>query len=354
VTFAVSRKLVSAGNSDVTIAPSTIPDNGTSASVVTVVVKDTDGTVAVGIPAASVVVSASGAGNTVTQPVSATDVAGTTDGSVVSTTAASKTISAAVMGLTLTDQPTLVVEGETGDPFFEDAFTGPARTDAGGFVWQNGASLTPTPVNSEGSDCLRFRFGPDADLEDTNVEQRFELGRNVTELWIHYRMFYPSNYVHRNQSSGGTNNKFLRIWGDDYAANNKYGFSTWYSATSPTGSSIRGDRRTDSGMGPSAGGGSNTVSPTVDFPVTLDDWTDVKIHLLLNTSYVANDGVQQVWFDDVLTFDWDDLNAFYTAATAYWNAGYLLGSSSSGFASETDILIDDVKFYDTLPAGWPA
>lgn len=97
---------VDAGNSSVVLSPSTITaSSGSSASTVTVTAHDQFDNA---IPGASVVLSASGSGNVITQP-SATGAGGSTTGTISSTAAQSKTVTASINGTQVTQSPTLTV-----------------------------------------------------------------------------------------------------------------------------------------------------------------------------------------------------------------------------------------------------
>lgn len=91
--------------SGVTVVPSSIAADGTAATV-TVTARDAFGNAIAG---AAVVIAASGSGNTVTQPAATTDASGVATGSVSSTVAETKTITATVNGDAVNDAPTLVV-----------------------------------------------------------------------------------------------------------------------------------------------------------------------------------------------------------------------------------------------------
>lgn len=244
---------------------------------------------------------------------------------------------------------TAIATGVT--PFFADGFDTGARLNANGFSWStaNGGVSVSSERAFSGTHSLRFRFEADVLGDDSWAEQRFNLGRNLTEIWIDMMIYVPANYRHRNDSP--SNNKFIRIWGDDYAAENKVGASTWFSSSSPTTSSMRIDRfTTPSGMGPSSGP-DGVTSPTAAYAVTKGAWNRVRLHFRHTTSFLDNNALAEVWFGATKVLSWSDMNQVFDSARPYWNAGYLLGWSNSGFDEETIFFIDDVKFYSTNP-GW--
>ena len=111
VTLAIETIAVSAANSLVTCSPAEIADDGADTVTITVQVKDASGRPIPDIPAADVVLASTGSGNTITQPTGSTNQQGQISGSMVSTVAAAKTLSATVRGTAITDTATVTVSG---------------------------------------------------------------------------------------------------------------------------------------------------------------------------------------------------------------------------------------------------
>jgi hypothetical protein len=106
-TFNITSGVVSAAQTTVVASPGTIvASNGSSLSTITVTAKDAGGSPVAG---ATVVLSASGTGNTLTQPAGPTDANGVVTGTLSSTVAGSKTVTAVVNGVTITQQPAVTV-----------------------------------------------------------------------------------------------------------------------------------------------------------------------------------------------------------------------------------------------------
>ena len=102
---------LSATLSSVSASPSaSVPANGTSAAVVSVVVRDINGNPVQG---QGVVVTASGA--TVSGPAAATDGNGLATASVTSITSGTRTVVATVGSLTLSQQPSITFVGDAGN-----------------------------------------------------------------------------------------------------------------------------------------------------------------------------------------------------------------------------------------------
>ena len=104
VTVTPPPPTVSASLSTVVAAPTSFTAGGSS--TITITVKDGSGTPMSGV---AVTLSATGNSNSITQPASATDVNGVTTGTLGSTGAGSKTVTAVAGGVTLNQQPGVTV-----------------------------------------------------------------------------------------------------------------------------------------------------------------------------------------------------------------------------------------------------
>jgi hypothetical protein len=246
--------------------------------------------------------------------------------------------------------------------FFDDFETGDLSHAAGGFHWTsssaNASSGKPSVANDlahSGSHALRFEFGPNTAGQDAFSEQRFAIGNNIKECWVELYIYYPNGsegvgsaaYAHRDDT-GPDNNKFFRIWGDDYGnSGTKMGAST--RPGSGTTISRLGPEYSDNG----GGIGHNGLSFVDDFVTTarLGQWLRVRQHYRLPDDDSAANGVIQIWVGDTLEVDESGLDTQAGSSPYYWNAGYLLGWANSGFTAKTYLWIDDVAFYDRDP-GW--
>jgi hypothetical protein len=103
----VNPGAVSAAQSLVSAAPASIPADGTSESTITVTARDQFDNP---INGATVELAASGTGNTLTQPGGTTNSSGVATGTLRSTVAEAKTVSATVNGVAI-DQTAIVTVG---------------------------------------------------------------------------------------------------------------------------------------------------------------------------------------------------------------------------------------------------
>lgn len=239
---------------------------------------------------------------------------------------------------------------------FADNFDSGARSSGNGFTWGNtDADVTVSSDQAySGRYSLRFRFGPDADGDDSSAEQRFAITPNAAtaprEVWVEYMIRVPDNYTHRN-SSGPDNNKLAAFWAENYNA-----------TTTETLVAIEFERRAQDGSSflrlssAKAEGYENRDPDDVQLVAgTLFDssmrgkWVRIRMHL----KAAPRASIVDVWRDNTLVAR---LPADYSIANPSWSRnyirnGYLLGWSNSGYSQTTDFYIDDFKIFTTNP-GW--
>lgn len=250
--------------------------------------------------------------------------------------------------------PTPLTPNETpAVPFFTDGFEGGVRNDGNGFTWTSTTSRVSvqTAPDSSGDYALRFRFGPDASGGDSSAEQRFNLGRDLTEIWLDYFVWIPSNYQHRNELTGGDNNKFFRLWGDDYNSVMKVGASTMPTAAvgaTNDESNLTNEFNRGAGMG--------QFGPSVAFggAANLGAWNRIRLHYRRISAEGVADGLAEIWVNSTQIVS-TTIDQGWDAATNFWNQGYFFGWSNSGYLAETDFYIRGgdlgLKIYDSDP-GW--
>jgi hypothetical protein len=344
-----------------------IAADGTEVCTVSVTVKNTDQTG--GEPNAMSLLRANAVtlavtpstGVTITQPTGTANASGSVTGSFVSTNAATVTVSATVLGEAVTSgNPTVVVGGgpppdpDPGDPFFFDDFAGTQRNPADGFTYATTGSRVSV-VSFDGFNCLRFRYGPDASGADSSAEQRFNMGRDLSELWLEYYIHIPSNFALRNDPPA--NNKFLSLWPVSYSTIGDTYVVTEFERNGTDTSYARmlgyGDLFYSSGTlirGGNAVQNSNFISAA-----RAGAWHRIRVHYKLASGPGATDGVYEGWIGDSLMWrsrtDW----VFWsTGGNNFVRNGYFFGWANSGYTDQTDFHIkggvDGPKFYDTDPS----
>ena len=121
-----------AANSTITASPSSLTADGTTTTTITVTAKDDNDNPISGIAAANVVVAATGSGNTLVQPTTATDANGQTTATLKSTVAEAKTVSVTISGTPITQTATVVF---TPGAAAKLAFTTQPGGGTGGLAW---------------------------------------------------------------------------------------------------------------------------------------------------------------------------------------------------------------------------
>lgn len=248
------------------------------------------------------------------------------------------------------------------DVFFKDGFeTGGFSHSENGVSWNSPEKVTVVSDRaSEGSRAAKFHFIGSSDLAaDAWAELRFALPSNRSEIWIKYDMYIPSNYYHR-EASGASNNKgLIMLWGGDYGSmTTQSAISFWpsFSSARPGQSMMCADVKTNGGESthycqqsnlPDKGVTAATETIAINPNTDGGKWHTFIIHYKLSDVNTSN-GVLQLWKDG--TKIWDTNNVSNHAASTgnnYFNNGYILGWSNSGFNVDTDIYLDNVFFADT-------
>jgi hypothetical protein len=262
-----------------------------------------------------------------------------------------------IFALALTCAAVFAAPAYSQEIFADDFESGDLRKTQGTVKWSgsNNTSVT-TQIARSGTRSLRFRFEGGSSGADSWAEQRFNLGQDYKELYIEFYAYYPNGseglgakYVHRNDT-GTNNNKFVRVWkGDQNDGNNGYS-SYWIKGGASTTPDGGGSRLIEeygwNGSGVGTGPGSAPDAASIDDFITaaqLGKWTHFKVHVKAATTG-QNNGVIEVWRDGAKLASSTNLPWYPTNGQASaFNYGYLLGWANSGFASETNVYIDDVR-----------
>lgn len=137
---------VSASLSTVEVSPSSIENDDTETATITATVKNANGVALPDIPAAQIAVSSTGSGNTIAALSGVTDAQGRITTTIKSTTAETKTLSATVCGLAVTDTASLSVQAVGGTvATFTDISRDASNTDGGDLVTLTVSTIVGTP-----------------------------------------------------------------------------------------------------------------------------------------------------------------------------------------------------------------
>jgi hypothetical protein len=250
---------------------------------------------------------------------------------------------------------------EPSEPYFSDSFESCGLTQSGlspGFKWQDsrggGASERPVVTRAtahSGSCSLRFTFAAGAAGRDAWSEQRFILGKRLTELYIQWYQYWPDGkekpslgpkFQHR-RDTGPNNNKFLRLWDEDYNRYNvKLGFSTL--PKNAGDSELIAEYGTNRlGVGRGSVPGRELVTEA-----NRGRWVRVQVHVKLATA-AADNGILEIWIDGRQILSTSNLKLYPgSVGDNFIQHGYLLGWANSGFNKASSTFIDDVVI-----AGFP-
>lgn len=236
--------------------------------------------------------------------------------------------------------------------FSDDFESGDLSHSLNGAQWTNDRNTTVTDaIARSGSHSLQFRYDGVPSGEDGWSEQRFALGRQMTDVWIRWYQYFPAGdegvgprWRHREEPSGPENNKLLRLWDDDYSNYNlKAGFTFM-----PAGN---GDSSIVAKKGTNEGGvsdrGLNSAWGILDETIR-GRWVEFIVHIKTDDgTQVDGNGI----LDMKLNGEWviqNVVSMFPLDGTGnYFQHGYLMGWANSGFDETSYTYIDDVTIADT-------
>lgn len=243
--------------------------------------------------------------------------------------------------------------------FFDDFEGGTMSKAENGVKWGSSAYTSIiSGFGKSGSKSLRFQF-----LAGDNswAEQRFNLGKDYTDITIEYYAYYPDGsdgrgvkFVHKSNPSMGDNNKFFRLWKGNTADGGegytqfyvKVGASTDLSSGTTGDESIYAEYGTNAqgvGQGGSCGCAEGGGTDNFITDAYRGRWVPFKIRVKTATS-ANNNGLMEVWRDGVLAFRASKMAIYPTGGVGNaFNVGYLLGWANSGFSQTTYVYVDDVK-----------
>lgn len=247
--------------------------------------------------------------------------------------------------------------GNGAPPFFQDNFDSGVLTSANGFRWRDNTNVIVSDENAySGSHALRFRYSGRERDKDGMSEQRFDMGRYLSELWLDYMIYVPANFAHR--ADRPHNNKFFVLWRDKYSGVHTWSVAVEYERGGSDENSVsRFMARTPEHTLTRNTGRPGKYWPQFigpNNPVKVGQWNRIRFHVKAATTRTSGDGVMEMWVNDQLFFSFYEghyHNGDLTVADAVLKQGYLMGWANSGFTETTDFFIDDVKFYSSNP-GW--
>jgi hypothetical protein len=306
---------IDAATSEVIVSPTEILNDGADSAAITVRVKDSRGNPVQGLAAAKVVLASTGTGNTVTQPTGVTDSNGEIAGSIVSTGAATKTLSATVCDLAVTDTASLVVGASdawlanlpSGMSSVADYdFTSPTSITTGSRGSTAGFTDATAPYSPD--KVARFVY-PAGAADGFGTGQRgVDVPDDTVRVYTSFNIRLSSNYtVHPS------NQKIIYLFRTTDQSNGSMvlGIRPGSGETDYTAGTLRWNMQTQTS---DATRYSNTGTPSL----VRDTWYHVEMLAVMNTIAGTADGVFKVWVDGDLIFDYSNVLFTDTGGVMKW------------------------------------
>ena len=187
--------------------------------------------------------------------------------------------------------------------------------------------------------AMKFRFVGNADdTKDAMSEARFDLGKEYKDINISFDLYIPTNYYHSKPSDRADNNKFFRLWRVQYSEGDQVGASTISALNGLSG--IGADYKQQPGWGVSTALWANQDFITA---ADLGKWMSIKINAVAPINDV-NRGTIEIWKNGTLLLRSREV-ADSEPGEQGWRYGYLMGWANSGFREDTNLYIDNVKFW---------
>ncbi len=245
-------------------------------------------------------------------------------------------------------------------------------TSPNGWSWSKTADSKWS--TKKGEHYLNFIYTPGKEW----VENRFALGTPQKELWIQYWIRVPTNFNYVDVDGGSNNNKFINLWMDAYSSKgtgsmiafgmkpdtNNPGSAIIDLSYSPgqigygTGSKLSdfGERHFKNSSKDHHTPGHEKAKAFISYPSDQGRWMHMIYHVRAESSLGAGNGVMESWRM------WEG-ESTHTKLQTYENAaiklpenghqgfyyGYLMGHANTGFAEQTEWLIDDFKLSSERP-----
>lgn len=288
-TATVERVSLDAAAGLVSVTPASILNDGVESADISALVVDEDGFVAPGV---TVTLSATGTGNTVTQPGAVTNGFGTATGSIVSTVAATKVLSATAAGQTITDTASLSVTSSSGQPAlimassFKRGGLGTDATDVqdgtywdGNYTNNGGAEVVASTGTDFPADANVLRFTPLIGTAGAVIIEKESLGTPAVLDSRYYRWYWRHMWPYTGNSDADNTHPIQDGTGG-------IGGISWYWDIH----TLSGDTTFDCGFGVAVSNGENTFSNSAwRMTTALDKDTvyrfEVRVHRLSTTTF---------------------------------------------------------------------
>lgn len=210
-------------------------------------------------------------------------------------------------------------------------------------IWNNGDICN---FGGDGKDwtakngdiSMRFRYPAD----EPWAEQRFEMGEAYPELWMAFWLRVPTNF----HKGDGSNNKFWRIWRNDYSE-----------SKCKVGSEFRtaGNQYPDGSANvylkaPANTGDAAHYSPFMR-PEDAGRWMHIVVYMKCSSEVDSGDGIVRQWRKWESDSDYILMNEVTNRniqpegpkGSQGFNKGYIMGWANDPYSETTEFLIDDFE-----------
>lgn len=260
----------------------------------------------------------------------------------------------------------------TASPFFIDEFAGGAVNPSNGVVYSNSrggldqsevvqASTEGLPSTDGATWLLRTRYlAQPLGSSGGNGQINLSLGRECNELWVEWRYFCPSNYVHRD-NTGPDNNKYVIAWKEPYSSGTHQVGCELERGTAPVDSIIRPLMRFSQDQSGALAGNYTRIEPGVNTPlvgssgpVVAGTWNTMRWYTRKASALGVADGIWRMWINGVMIQEFTGLHMGSSNPAEFaggLDALYILGAANSGYENDTTFYTRRIALYDTNP-GW--
>jgi hypothetical protein len=282
----------------------------------------------------------------------------------------------------LSSATTFSIAADTGvvAPVYTCDFSTAARPEVVGYRLTGFGDLRTDFGYGGSASCRRFFWPAGAH----HIEERFDLGEDLKEVWFEYRIFYPKGdelsrlgvdlgpkYHHPTSSPHykGANNKFFALWDITYGERLHTMAIVQTHDLTARGGPDNGDafieltqgglhyvntRFTDPGIGHPETEGITAITDTG--PIQRGEWVRIRIHARVTDSQMAMNGRFRVLANDTALLDAKTnlklgVDPPYPRFRSFFRRGYVLGYANSSFQVDTSVYVDDFKIYNKNP-GW--
>lgn len=200
-----------------------------------------------------------------------------------------------------------------------------------------------------GANSMRLLY--EGGTGDKTSEQRFDFGAYYPELYFRWWLKVPDNFIHQQQPlASGDNNKLMFLWMDGYSGAGtgaSVGWEYWSDGANGSLLAVHHTVGNGSGAGPHLG-----YTPWISVPADRGRWMKMIMHVRMSSTRTTSDGLIRMWRqwsgDPTPTLMHNETNVLLPspvggATETSFAHGYLMGWANTGFAADTNFLIDDVS-----------